>query len=182
MVALNAARSAGAAYADIRVVDRRDQFVSTRDERVSGIGDEQTFGFGVRVLVDGAWGFTASPDLTREECARAARAAVQQARENRRGLRRPVELAPVDPYPNGEWRSPVRVDPFEVPVEDKVQLLLDANAEARRVRGVRFVQSAMAFVRERTTFASSEGSVIVQTTYRSYPTMSITAERAWSRP
>lgn len=178
MIALNAARSAGARYADIRVVDRRDQFLSTRGERVSGIGDESTFGFGVRVLVDGAWGFVASPDLTRDECARVARAAVSQARENSRALRRPIELAPVDPYPNGEWRSPVRIDPFDVPVEDKTQLLLEANAEAQRVRGVRFVQSSMAFVRERTTFASSEGSVIAQTAYRSYPSMSITAVAA----
>ena len=65
MVALDAARSAGAQYADVRISRNRNQSVNTRERRVQGIQDNETFGFGVRTLVGGAWGFAASSDLTR---------------------------------------------------------------------------------------------------------------------
>lgn len=65
----------------------------------------------------------------------AARQAVAQARANRAAQVRPVTLAPVTPTPNGEWRSPIQVDPFTVPVADKVALLLAANAAALKVAG-----------------------------------------------
>lgn len=175
MVALDAARSAGVSYADVRVVDRRDQVIRTEEHRVVRVADDQTFGFGVGVLVDGAWGFGASPDLTREQCVAIARQAVRQAREHAVARPRPVTLAPVDAYPNGTWRSPILIDPFDVPIEDKIGLLLAANAEALRVAGARFVRSSMAFMRQRTTFISSVGSVVEQTTYRSAPSMTVTA-------
>src|SRR5215213_5579371 len=126
-LALDAARSAGAQYADVRVSRNRNQSVFTREQRVQGISDNETFGFGVRVLVDGAWGFAASADLTREEVQRVARQAVAQARANRRAMARPVQLAPVTPVRNATWRSECKVDPFDVSVEDKVALLLAAN-------------------------------------------------------
>lgn len=175
MIALDAARSAGASYADVRVTDRRDQLVATREERVTNLGNNESFGFGVRALVEGAWGFAASRLLTRAEVVRVARAAVRQARDNKRVVREPVTLAEVDAFPDGVWRSPARIDPFDVPIEEKVNLLLEANAEALKVSGARFVRSFMAFVRVETTFASTEGSVIAQTTIRSLPSMTVTA-------
>lgn len=175
MIALDAARSAGASYADVRVTDRRDQLISTREEQVRDLSNNQSFGFGVRALVGGAWGFAASREVTRLEMVRVARAAVQQARDNSRALRQPVRLAPVDAFPDGVWRSPARIDPFEVPIEDKVALLLDANAAALEVRGARFVSSFMAFVRVETTFASTEGSVIAQVSIRTLPGLTVTA-------
>ena len=93
-LALDAAKSAGADYADVRFVRNRSQNLSTREQRVSGISDNETYGFGVRTLVNGAWGFAASRDLTREEVARVAKQAVAQARANRSALVRPVVLAP----------------------------------------------------------------------------------------
>ena len=59
-VALNVARSDGAAYADIRISRHRDQQIYTREDRVERVVDAESFGFGVRVIVDGAWGFAAS--------------------------------------------------------------------------------------------------------------------------
>ncbi|MDO8665886.1 MAG: DNA gyrase modulator, partial [Gemmatimonadales bacterium] len=75
LLALDAARSAGASYADVRVHNVRNQSVSTRENRVTGLNDGESFGFGVRVLVNGAWGFSASSDLSRVEVQRVARAA-----------------------------------------------------------------------------------------------------------
>lgn len=178
MVALDAALGAGASYADIRVVDRQDQQIGTRQDRVTGIRDDRTFGFGIRVLVDGTWGFRASPDLSREACLAVAQAAVAQARDNARAAKGTVTLAPVDAYPNGEWQTPVKEDPFNVAVEDKVGLLLDANQAALAVSGARFATSSLAFVKMQTTFASTAGSVLVQTIYRTLPAMTVTAVAA----
>jgi TldD protein len=175
MAALDAAASAGARYVDARVMRRREQWVGTREQRVTQLRDDETVGIAVRVLVDGAWGFVASRTLDREEAVRVARASVEQAAANARAIREPVRLAPVDAYPNGEWQTPVRIDPFEVAVEDKITLLLAANAEALKVPGARFASSSMAFVRLDTTFASTDGSLIEQTLYRTWPSMSVTA-------
>jgi TldD protein len=175
MFALDAAKSAGASYADVRVSRIRSQSLSTREARITRLVDDETFGVGVRVLVGNAWGFVASRTVTRRECIRLARAAVDQARANQRAARGAVTLAPVDAYPDATWQTPIRRDPFEVPLEDKVDLLLEANAEALTVQGARFVSSSMAFMRNETTFASTVGSVIVQTVYRTYPQLTVTA-------
>jgi TldD protein len=175
MVALNAAKSAGAEYADVRFVRNRTQNVSAREQRVSGVSDNETYGFGVRSLVNGSWGFAASRDLTRDEAARVAKQAVAQARANRSALVRPVVLAPAPSVPSGTWRSPIEIDPFEVPIEDKVGLLLQANQAALAVKGARFVNSSMFFLREEKTFASTDNSLTVQTVYRTQPSINVTA-------
>jgi TldD protein len=179
MRALDAAKSAGAQYADVRINRNRTQNLFTRERRVQGLVDNDTFGFGVRVLVDGAWGFAASGTLTADEVARVARQAAAQAKANRQSQRRPVVLAPGGPpEPNGVWRSPIQTDPFDVPVADKVALLLAANEAALAVKGARFCQSSMFFLREEKTFANTDGTYTVQTIYRAQPSMNITAVSA----
>jgi len=174
-VALEAAKSAGAGYADVRFVRNRNQNVSTREQRVTNVADNETYGFGVRALVDGAWGFAASRELTRDEVARTARQAVAQARANRSALVRPVVLAPAPVVANGTWKSPIETDPFDVAIEEKAALLLEANKAALAVKGARFVNSSMFFLREEKTFASSEGSMTFQVIYRTQPSMTVTA-------
>jgi TldD protein len=171
---LDAARSAGSSYADIRFNRNRTQALFTREHRVQGLVDNETLGFGIRALVNGAWGFAASRDITRDEIARVARQAVAQAGANSLTLVRPVVLAPAAPVTDGVWRTPIEIDPFGVPVEDKVGLLLAANAAALE-HGARFVSSNMFFLREEKTFASTDGSYIVQTIYRAQPSVTVTA-------
>jgi TldD protein len=175
MRAVEAARAAGASYADVRINRNRSQSVSTREQQITGFDDSETFGFGVRALVGGAWGFAASRDLTEAEVMRVARDAVAQARANSATLRRPVELAATEVHRDVAWRTPIQEDPFEVSIEDKVALLLAANQAALGVRGARFVTSSLFFLREDKTLASSEGSYITQTLYRAYPQMNVTA-------
>jgi TldD protein len=172
---LDAARGAGAQYADVRVQRNRNQSVSTREQQITGLADSETFGFGVRVLVNGAWGFAASRELRPEEVDRVARVAVAQARANRRAVKRPVTLAPVEPVKDGRWKSPIEIDPFTVSIEDKVALLLRANSEALKVQGARFVNSSMRFVLEEKTFASTDDVFTVQQIYRCLPQMTVTA-------
>ena len=176
--ALDAATRAGASYANVRVSTNRSQNVSTREQIVTGLSDSEASGVGVRVLVDGTWGFAASRILTNESGEQVARTAVAQARANRAAQRRPVELAPIGPAEEGEWRSPIEVDPFEVSIEDKVDLMLEANAAATRVQGARFASSTMSFIREEKFFASTDGIITDQTVYRCWPRLTVSAVAA----
>lgn len=175
MEALNAAKLAGASWADVRVQRQRRQNLGTREQQVTNVLDTDTIGCGVRVLVDGTWGFAATRALTTEGVARAARQAVALARANRVARDREVKLAASPAHPNATWKSSYTIDPWTIPVEEKVQLLLQANAAAQRVRNVRFVNSALQFVKEERSYANTEGSVISQDVVRSWVTMSITA-------
>ncbi|MDQ3698128.1 MAG: TldD/PmbA family protein [Gemmatimonadota bacterium] len=175
MVALDAAKSAGAAYADARIGRYRNNFVVTREQQIVQVVDTDSMGCGIRALVDGTWGFAATRTLTREGVAAAAREAAAIAKASRIARDRAVELAPAEAYPNATWKSSFTKDPWDVPIEQKVSLLLEANAAAMKVPGVKFVNSSMFFVKEDRSFASSEGSVIAQTIVRSWLPMQITA-------
>jgi TldD protein len=173
-IALTTAETLKATYADVRIAHYRTQSVSTRERRVTRITDSESSGFGVRVIVNGTWGFAASHILTEDEVVRITRQAAIIARANSRLQREPVQLAPVKTV-IATWQTPHKIDPFTVSLKDKTQLLLDLNARALEVQGVNFCSSFMAFVRENKLFASSDGSVIEQTLYRCYPTFTLTS-------
>jgi TldD protein len=167
-VALEAARGEGASYADIRINRYRNQSVGTREQRVTNISANESFGFGVRVIVDGTWGFAASNVVTKEEVVKVAKAAVKIARANRGIQKEPVQLAPVPSY-NETWKTPVKTNPFDIPVADKVALLLGLNEEAMKVAGVSFCSSFMQVANEHKFFASTVGSRIEQDLIKMYP-------------
>ena len=173
--ALNAARTAGASWADARIQRQRRQNLGTREQQVTNVSDTDSIGCGVRVLVDGTWGFSATRSLTKEGVARAAQRAVSLAKANRVARDRLVKLAPTEVHPNATWKSSYTIDPWAVPVEEKIALLLRANAEAMKVKNIRFVNSNLAFVKEERSYANSEGSMISQDVVRSWVTMSCTA-------
>jgi TldD protein len=173
--ALATAKAAGASYADIRINRYRNQFLFTRDKRVQNIVNTEDFGFGVRVIVDGTWGFASSSAVTKDDIAGIARQAVGIAKANRSVNTDPVTLAPVDAYADVEWNTPVQKDPFDMPLQPKIDLLLQINEEALKVAGASFVSAFMLFVNEKKFFASSEGSFITQSLIRSYPTFSVTS-------
>ncbi len=175
MVALDAARMAGASYADVRIGRQQQHFVITREQQIQNVVDTDTMGCGVRALVDGVWGFAATRRLTREAVAATAREAAAIARANRLARGAMVEMAPAPVYPDATWQSPFEIDPWTVPVEEKVDLLLRANAEALKVPSVRFVNSALFLVKDERNFASTDGSVITQMFIRSWPTLTATA-------
>jgi TldD protein len=171
---LDAARSSGAAYADVRVGRYRRQFVGVRERQISGVTDSESYGLGVRVLVNGAWGFAATSTMTRAGAQSAALQAIATARAARAVHTRNVELAPVTPV-KGVWMTPVTRDPLDVPLEEKVALLMAANEGALRVKNVRFVTSSMALLREVKTLLTSEGTSVTQTMIRVGPAFSATA-------
>jgi TldD protein len=172
--ALNAARGAGASYADVRIGRYRRQQVATRERQVTGVADSESYGLGVRTLVNGCWGFAATSVMTRAGAQAAALEAIVMSRAARAVQARKVELAPVAPV-KGAWITPVRRDPLEVPIEDKIALLLSTNEAALKVKNVRFVNSGLALLREVKTLVTSEGTNITQTMIRVGPSFSATA-------
>jgi TldD protein len=178
MTAINTAKSAGASYSDVRIGRYRNSIVFTREQQIVNTADVDNIGAGVRALVDGTWGFGASKTLTTDGVAAAAREAVAIAKANRIARDQPVQLTPVQSYPNASWTSSFKIDPFTIPIEQRADLLLKANAEALKVKGVRFVNSGLLFVKEDRNFASTEGSVISQTIVRVAVPFTITAVAA----
>jgi TldD protein len=166
MSAIGAAKSAGASYADVRIGRYRQSFVFTREQQIVNTVDTDSLGAGIRALVDGTWGFGATENLTTDGVVAAAREAVAIAKANRIARDQPVQLTPVQAYPNAKWKSAFKTDPFTIPIEQRADLLLKANAEALKVKGVKFVNSGLFFVKEDRNFASTEGSVISQTLVR----------------
>ncbi|HJR41172.1 MAG TPA: TldD/PmbA family protein, partial [Gemmatimonadaceae bacterium] len=174
MEALQAARDAGASYADARIGRYRRQQINTRERQVTNVSDTESYGVGVRTLVDGCWGFAATSELTRDAVRLTAREAARISRAAKGARRRPVELAPVDPVV-GNWKTPITIDPIDVAIEDKVALLLSANEAALRVKGIRFVNSQLALLREEKSLATTDGTLTTQTLVRVGPGFTATA-------
>lgn len=160
--ALDAARLAGASYADARVVDTREERISVRTGHVEGIETSESVGVGVRVLAEGAWGFAATANLSADGVRAAAREAVALARAAATTLIRPVSLAPVDAHV-ASWDGPCTIDPFAVSADEKVALLLAADEALRTESAVRVSTASMGFLSVTKTFGSTEGSLIRQT-------------------
>jgi TldD protein len=158
--AVDAAVGSGAGYADARAVARREQHVATKDGAVDSVSDLETEGIGVRVLVDGAWGFACDPRLSQDGARDAALRAVAFARASSAGARRRVELTPAAAE-EGEYEPSIEVDPIEVPLERKIELCLRAEEGMRRPE-VKIAEASVRALRETRWFRSSEGARIRQ--------------------
>ncbi|HKG55718.1 MAG TPA: DNA gyrase modulator, partial [Candidatus Limnocylindrales bacterium] len=158
---LDTATSLGASYADARVVSRRDESISIKSGRVEGVASGESEGFGIRVLVDGAWGFASSHRIDAAEADRIAGEAVRIARASATALRNQVRLDDRPPA-TGRFETPVVEDPFAVPLETKIADLLKADETATRVKGISFTESMYAAQREQKTFAATDGSFTEQ--------------------
>jgi TldD protein len=172
--ALNVAKLKSARYADIRIIDRREQVVSVKNGNVDGIGDQDSQGFGVRVLVDNSWGFASSARLDKAEVERVTALAVQIARASGSVPGEPVELG--EPIPTiGQYTTPIRIDPFSISLEDKLDLLFRADAIMRRNAGVKVAESNVLSVCNHKFFGSTDGALLEQTLYESGGAIAATA-------
>ncbi len=173
-VALAAARAAKASYCDVRIGRYLNQSVITREHQVGNVTNRESSGVGVRVLVNGAWGFAA----THQQTEAAVRGAVEQAtaiaRANASIQTRPVQLAPTPAVGEVCWQTPVRKNAMEVPIQDKIELLLALNSAALDA-GADFINSTLFLVNEQKYFASSDGSFIDQDIHRIWLPFTATA-------
>ena len=160
--ALNVARLKWARYADIRIIERREQVVSVKNGNVDGIGDQVSQGFGVRVLVNNSWGFASSAYLSKSEIERVTTLAVQIAKASGAVSGEPVDIG--DPVKSvGQYTTPIQVDPFNVSIEEKLDLLFRADAIMRQNAGVKVAESNVLAVRIQKYFGNTEGAYLEQT-------------------
>ncbi|MFQ5971570.1 MAG: TldD/PmbA family protein [Alphaproteobacteria bacterium] len=169
-------RKAGCGYGDIRICRYRRQGLRARDRSLARVSDDFSAGFGVRVLLDGAWGFAASHERSAREVRRVVALAVDIAKASRLSQSAPVGLAPVEAA-TGSFATPMEVDPFTVPLPAKAELLLDINERllAHGDRGIAKAWAFMSFAREDKLFASTVGSSIAQVIHRTYAGLGCTA-------
>jgi TldD protein len=159
--ALDTATALGATYADVRVVRQLEEAITIKSGRLEGVAGGESEGFGVRVLVDGAWGFAASHSLSTAEADRVAAEALRIARASATAIRRHVVLDDRPPA-QGRYETPVVEDPFAVPLEQKLADLMAADEALRRVDGIAWTESMYAAQRDEKTFAASDGSYTEQ--------------------
>ena len=145
--ALNAAKAKGATYADVRIGRYLNQAVVTRENRVQNVANTESYGVGIRVLANGCWGFAATNDVTKAGMAKTAERAVAVAKANAKLGGAPVQLAPQKGYGEVSWKTPMERNSFEVPIKEKVDLLLSCNAAAM-AGGANFVNSSLFSVNE----------------------------------
>lgn len=172
-VALNTAKKNGATYADVRIGRYLNQVISTREEKVQNLSDTESYGVGVRVIAAGTWGFSATSDVTPDGIKKAAEQATAIAKANSKFQTEPLRLAPVKGVGEVSWATPIEKNAFEIPIEEKVELLLGVNAAAMK-NGATFVNSVLFLVNEQKYFASTDGSYIDQDVHRIWPTFSVT--------
>ncbi len=171
--ALNEAKRAGASYADVRIGRYLTQSIMTREARVQNIANNESYGVGIRVIVNGTWGFAATNEVTKEGMIKCAGRAVMLAKANAKLQKEPVKLAPQQGLGERSWKTPIQVNAFTIPVKEKVDLLMKVNSEAMKA-GATFINSALYFVNEQKYFASTDGSYIEQDIHRLWPNFSVT--------
>lgn len=182
--AVDAAKSAGASYADARAVRVIDQTATSRrnamllsdwrtwriNDRLPIVEETERHAISVRALVNGAWGFTASPWWTDDEAVALAHDAVAQARDNAQWITTKVELVHA-PVVTGSWTTPYRIDPFALSVEEKMDVLMRAEEAYRPLyRALDHTESAgfMSLSCQHVTrvLATSEGTFTSQQFYK----------------
>ena len=164
--ALDSARSRGAQYADLRIVRNREERIVVRNGVVETLSSDESVGLGIRALFDGSWGFASTRDLTVAAADRAAGQAVQIARASARHngtSRRVAEVLGTPVSSQGEYTTPVGIDPATIALDAKLRLLLTADSEMAAVEQVSSRMANLIFIREDRTFANTEGALVTQT-------------------
>lgn len=159
---LDLAVQQGATYADVRVVERQSERLSVKNSQPDRVLIAEDTGFGLRVLIEGAWGFAASSEFTGEAAASTVERALAIARASARVQAEPLTL-PARPGEEGTYATPLEQNPFAVPLETRLALLVDCSEAMQRRPAVRVAQAHMNLFREHKWFVCSEGSRLSQT-------------------
>src|SRR5579863_729331 len=159
--AIETAKRRCATYSDARVMDIRQREIGTKNGEVGTLAESESLGIGIRVIAGGAWGFSSTDRLTSEGVQACAAEAVAIAKASALAKRENVSLAPEKTHVD-TWQNPFLKDPFKIPVERQIDLLLAADKEMRKMKGVTVAEGSMSFRRIEQLFVSSIGSSIHQ--------------------
>ncbi len=158
---LDLAKLKRVAYADIRVVRRQNEEIEVKNGKVEALIYDEDFGFGIRVLFQGAWGFACSSKVTKREMEAVFNKALKIAKASSR-IRGKEILFPLTSPIKDRYQTPFSIDPFGVAPEMKLHFLLDADAILRKNNKVRISEAFLGSYKTEKTFASTEGSYIEQ--------------------
>jgi TldD protein len=162
--ALDLAAVKGASYCDVRLVETNQERFVVRTGVVDTLSNDESLGIGVRVLVNGSWGFASSYIVSPTEVDRITGLAVEIAKASSQSSNGPVSLGP-PVASRGVYTTPIQTDPFTVSSEDKLGLLLEADQRMGSVKGISARMGNLIFIKEHKTFANSEGALVEQTIY-----------------
>jgi TldD protein len=158
---LDLAKLKGVEYADIRIVRRQNEEIEVKNGKVEALVHDEDFGFGIRVLFQGAWGFTCSSKVTKGEMKNAFGKALKIAKASSRVKGKEILFPSTSPTVD-RYRTPISIDPFDVAVETKLNLLLKADEIIRKNKRVKISEAFSGSYKTEKTFASTEGSYIEQ--------------------
>ena len=180
---------AGCQFADARYLEIRRQRVSSRDHALSGCSESDDRGFGVRVLYRGAWGFASSPGSDAAEITRVVELAMRIARVSALAARIGGVQWAAEEALQKRFLSPCEIDPFEVALEEKAELLLSANAVMLKNDSVKRAQGYLLFKRVRRWYVNTDGAELHSDVTSSEAVISAIAvgahdfqERNWQAP
>ncbi len=173
-IALNSAKINGATYADIRIIIKDTEDIEVRNGEIATLDESESIGFGVRVIVNGCWGFAASSRMEKEEIEKITKKACAEAAASSMLKKEDIRLSKEEIHQT-TWHTPFIIDPFSVPVTEKLDLLFRIDKILRADPRIAVAESSMNFMRERQLLATSEGSLIEQTLLRSGGGYSATA-------
>ncbi|MAQ55238.1 MAG: peptidase C69 [Chloroflexi bacterium] len=162
--ALDLACGKGASYCDVRMVETNQERLVVRTGVVDTLSTDGSLGIGVRVLVNGSWGFASTNIVSPSEVDRITALAVEIAKASSGSSNGPVSLGP-PVTSQGVYITPIQTDPFSISVEDKLGLLFEADQRMGSVKGISATMGNLIFIREHKTFANSEGALVEQTIY-----------------
>jgi len=162
--AINLAETRKTQYADARIVHNLTEVILVKNGAVEAIDTSESIGIGVRTLVDGAWGFASSRELSVEEVDRVTDLSIEIAKSSTHVPDEPVDLGP-QVNSRGIYRTPIQIDPFSLSIEEKLGLLMAADTAMATVSGLRIRRGNLTFIRDHKWFANSEGALTEQIIY-----------------
>ncbi len=160
-IALEVTDKKKADYADIRVINEQNQSIVYKNGKVGNLAQDDTIGYGIRVLKNGAWGFAASDDLSPEAIKETAALAVTIAEASALTIKNSIQLADEPAYQD-TWTTPYIINPFDVPINEKIEIMEQVDKICRKTKLAKECKVFMQFIREHKLFASSHGSLIEQ--------------------
>jgi TldD protein len=158
---LDLARLKRVDYADVRIVRQQSEEIEVKKGQVEALMNDEDFGFGIRVLIQGAWGFACSSKVTKKEMETVFGKALKIAKASSKAKKNEIIFRQAPPVA-GRYQTPILIDPFGVSPERKLDLLLKADEIIRKNKGVKISEAFMGCYKTEKTFASTEGSYIEQ--------------------
>jgi TldD protein len=158
---LEKAQSLGASYADVRLVDRQKQPIIIKNGKIDSISSTESKGVGIRVMVNGAWGFSACAEITEKDLFATVEKAIATAKASARVQAKPIDLKPIEGIKDN-YKTKREKDPFEMDLEEQVGFLKSLDDQLRTNIDVKNSFTRLHAIKQHKLFMSTEGHEIEQ--------------------